>query len=204
MKLEERQKGLLKLIADYRERECKRILAGAKAEASELLRQKYRTERAQLHERIVAERSRARSLIQAARAETTTRERWTSEQLHLDRLRAAWPLLRSRLLERWRLPDGRRQWASSYLQQAVDALPRTGWAVRHAPELVASERSELLAILPRDLGRATRFQADGGIEAGLIIESAGAVLDASLEGLLKDRPRLEARLLALFREDPPP
>jgi hypothetical protein len=204
MNLEEREKGLLKLVEDYRERECKRILDAARGEAAELLRQKYRSERAQLHKRIVAERSRARSRIQAVRAEMATRDRWTSEQLYLDLLRAAWPLLRSRLLERWRHPDGRRQWAASYLQQAFGALPRARWTVRHAPELVASERLELVAGPTWGLEETPRFQTDGDIEAGLIIESAGAVLDASLEGLLKDRLRLEARILALLQEAPGP
>ena len=36
--------------------------------------------------------------------------------------------------------------------------------------------------------------------AGLIVESGNALLDASLEGLLRDRKRLEARLLVLLAE----
>jgi hypothetical protein len=42
--------------------------------------------------------------------------------------------------------------------------------------------------------------ADGSLEAGLIVACGGAVLDASLEGLLKDRTRIESRLLALLAE----
>ena len=38
--------------------------------------------------------------------------------------------------------------------------------------------------LTERLGQA-RFQSEGGIEAGLIVECGGAVLDASLQGLLR-------------------
>jgi hypothetical protein len=55
-----------------------------------------------------------------------------------------------------------------------------------------------LAAGPKGEGRALRFLADPGIAAGLIIEGGAAVLDASLDGLLADRQRLEARLLALL------
>jgi hypothetical protein len=198
--LDERQQGLLKLVEDYREQECGRILAAARQEAAELRTQSFRKQRARLHSRIVAERSRARLRIQAARAELATRERWTSERTNLELLQTAWPLLRERLLARWRVPEQRQRWAGTYLRQAIALLPRARWTVRHAPEWRESERREIGAELAERLGEAPRFQSDGGIEAGLIIECGGAVLDASLRGLLQDRARLESRLLALIAE----
>ena len=198
MNLAERQKGLLKLVEDYREQECRRLLDGARQEAGELLRKRFRRERDQLHKRVLAERSRAQSLIQAARAERATRERRTSEHWSLDLLESAWPLLRERLLARWRVPERRQRWAARYLRQARDLLPRERWTVRHAPEWRESERQAMVVELIEYLGRAPRFQSEGRIAAGLIVESGGAVLDASLEGLLQDRARLEARLLALL------
>jgi hypothetical protein len=106
-------------------------------------------------------------------------------------------LLRERLLARWRVPEQRQRWAECYLRQALDLLPRARWTVRHAPEWRERERQGIAAELTGRLGQTPRFQSEGGIEAGLIVESGGAVLDASLEGLLLDRSRLESRLLAL-------
>lgn len=197
MNLEERRRGLLKLVSDYREQECRRILDAAGKEAHEITKQAFRKERARLHDRVVAERSRARSLIQSARAEHATQERWTSERRSLDLLELAWPLLRERLLASWRVPGQRRRWVARYLHQAIDLLPPSHWTVLHAPEWREEERQDIAAELAERLGHAPRFQSEGGLEAGLIIESGGAVLDASLQGLVRDRSGLESRLLAL-------
>jgi hypothetical protein len=196
--LEGRRQGLLRLVQQYREQECRRVLAAAQQEAAELLRESFRKERTHLHKRVLAERSRARSLIQAARAEQKTRERWMNERVHLELLESAWPLLKERLLAHWRLPDQRRRWARSYLRQALDLLPRAHWTVRHAPEWREDERREIARELIDVLGRGPAFRSENGIEAGLIVESGGAVLDASLSGLLRDRAGLESRLLALI------
>lgn len=198
MNLEERQKALLQLVEDYREQECRRILDAARADAAVLLGVAWRRERGHLHARVVAERARAQARIRAAEAERATRERWVHDRTHADLLAAAWPLLREALLERWRDPAGRERWVRSHLDQAVSVLPKEDWKIRHAREWGEAERREALKRLQPALGRAPRFQTDGGIEAGLTIASGGAVLDATLDGLLRDRPRLEARLLALM------
>lgn len=197
MNLEERRKGLLELVVEYREQECRRILDAALQEAAEHRKQSFRKERAQLHNRVVAERSRARARIQAARAERATKERWSNERTSLELLDLAWPLLRERLLARWQVPEQRRRWAASSLHQALDLLPPGSWTVRHAPEWRDAEWREIAAELTERLGRTPRFQSEGGIEAGLIVECRGAILDASLKGLLQDRARVESRLLAL-------
>ena len=61
-----------------------------------------------------------------------------------------------------------------------------------------------MAEVGRALGQEPGVEADGNIVAGLVIECGGAVLDASLDGLLRDRPRLEGRLLALLDEGSKP
>lgn len=198
MNLSERQEGLLRLVDEYREQECLRVLGAARKEAAELRRQSFRKQRAYLHGRVLAERNRARSRIEAARAEQMTRERWIRERRNLELLQSAWPLVRERLLAHWRVSEQRRRWAETYLHRALEVLPRGRWTVRHAPEWREQERQEVLAELTQVLGQAPRFQSEGDIEAGLIVESRGAVLDASLSGLLQDRKRLEARLLALL------
>jgi hypothetical protein len=70
--------------------------------------------------------------------------------------------------------------------------------VRHAAEWVESERKRAADELSGRLGIVPRFETDGRIDAGLIIEYEGAVLDASLDGLMCDRNQLQGRLLALL------
>jgi hypothetical protein len=74
--------------------------------------------------------------------------------------------------------------------------------VRHPPAWSTAEWGPFEAELTRMLGQAPHFRADSAVSAGLVIEAQGAVLDASLEGLLRDRRRVEARLLAFLARDP--
>jgi len=200
MNLGERREALLRLVEDYREQECRRILASAQEEASELRRRAFAKQRAYLHSRVLAERSRIRDSIQGARAERATRQRWTSERRSLELLESAWPLVRERLLARWQVPEQRRHWTSTCLHRALVLLPHGPWIVRHAPQWPDEERRDALMELTEVLGQAPGIRCESGIAAGLIVESGKALLDASLEGLLRDRTRLEARLLVLLAE----
>ncbi len=49
-------------------------------------------------------------------------------------------------------------------------------------------------------GEPARFFADDDIAAGVIIIAGGAELDMTLDGLLRDRARLEARIIALSKK----
>jgi hypothetical protein len=201
MNVEESAKTLLKLVEGYRSQECRDAIDKARAEAAEILRRAWRREREHLHASVQAERSRARALIQAAQAERATRERASGDRQNAVLLADAWPRLRALLLARWRDPAGREIWVARALDQARRSLPPGPWTVRHAPDWGAPEAAGAtlaLAAGPKGEGRALRFLADPGIAAGLIIEGGAAVLDASLDGLLADRQRLEARLLALL------
>lgn len=198
MTLEDRETRLLGVVEAYREQECRRLLEGAEQEARELLQQAYRKVRRHLHRRVVAERSRARARIEAAQAEQTTRERMSRERWHLVLLETAWPRLEKALLERWGRPDDRREWVSHFVGEALATVPRQAWTIQHAPDLDSAYQEAVRAELTPKLEHAPIFRADPKIRAGLIIRSGDAVLDATLDGLLADRRRMEARLLALL------
>ena len=198
MNLDERKAGILRLIEGYRESECRALLVSARAEARALLARVYREERARLHQRVAAERADLRMRIQAARAERDTRERASSERANARVLASAWPRLRQALAERWADPGGRRGWVENALAQARRVLPVGVWTVRHAPGWTRPEWQPLAEGLAASLGAEPRILAEGDLVAGLTIETNGAALDASLDGLLRDRTRIEARLLALL------
>jgi len=197
MNLEERRQALLRLVTDYRDGECRRILETARRQAAEILAQGYARGRARLHRQVLAERSRARARILAARAEQATRARLAEERRKFALLESAWPLVQDRLLAEWQRPPSRRRWTLTYLHRALELLPQGRWTVRHAPEWSDAERAEVLAELPQVARQQPSFGRDPDMRAGLVVRGLGAVLDASLPGLLADRDRLEARLLAL-------
>lgn len=205
MNVEERAKGLLSLVETYRTEECRAAIDRAKAEAKEILRRAWRTERGHLHTSVEAERSRARALIQAARAERATRERTSGDRRNTRLLALAWPRLTALLEARWQDPEGRESWVAQALAAALDSLPWGPWIVRHAPEWQTPEQAPPCVALAERLVRhgapAPRFSPDPDVTAGLIVESGAARLDASLAGLIQDRARLEARLLAMLASE---
>lgn len=198
MSLEDRADVLIALVRDYQASECREILEAARVEARRQVADAYRRERARLHARVISERSDARARIQAVRAERDTRIRASGERANARLLELAWPLLSSALETRWRAPTTRRLWIGSAIEQARAALPPGHWTIRHPPDWPATERGELSSLIHRDLGASPTFLADDALSGGLVIEGQGVSLDVSLEGLLHDRRRLEARLLALM------
>ncbi len=214
MNSDEREQGLLKLVGDYREQECRRILGEAEGRARELRRMAFARQRVALHQSIIAERARAQSLIQAAEAERATRERRRSEQRDAALMRAAWPLLQQALVARWQAADTRRRWVALAFGEASRRLPADGWLVRHpaawsALELEPSAESAqgdvlgMDALETDDQPEPPRFIVDDTIVAGLIISAGGAELDMSLGGLLRDRARIDARMIAIAKQREP-
>ena len=198
MNLEEQEQGLVKLVEASRDSECRALLDAARQEAARLIARTYEEGRARLHQRVIAERAGARERIRAARAERDTRERAGRERASARLLAAAWPRLETALVAHWQDTGGRATWVRVVLGQARRRLPRGLWTLRHALGWPEAERQALGSELAGELGAEPRFVADGSLAAGLAIAAEGAVLDGSLEGLLKDRARIEARLLALL------
>ena len=90
------------------------------------------------------------------------------------------------------------------VRAALGSLPAGAWTLRHPPGWPPAEQQAVREELGRELGAEPQCRGDAGIEAGLIIDSGGACLDGSLQGLLADRQRLEARLLALLAGESQP
>lgn len=198
MNLEEREQGLLRLVAQYRDSECRALLDTARAEARALITRTYQGERARLHQRVVSERADARARIHAARAERDTRERAGGERANAALIAAAWPRLHETLLARWHDPEARRAWVEAVIEQGLRVLPPGTWTLRHAPDGPILDWQTLVKGLAERLGAEPRVFADQSLTAGLRIACGQALLDGSLEGLLRDRARIEARLLALW------
>lgn len=188
---------LLQQVEQYRDAECERLLQRAQLERADLLRNTYRRARRHLHQTVQSERTRARLRIRAAQAELETQRRQHQQRLGLVLLEAARKRLPDLLAKRWAESEQRADWIRGAVIQARDSLPPGPWRVRHARRFRAADNDTLLRALGDGIPRDVELLADAGIAAGLIIESGGIRLDASLEGLLNDRDAIEGRILGL-------
>ncbi len=202
MKLEAREQGMMELIEAYRAECCRRLIDNAQAKADAMLAEVYARQRGALHRRILAERSRATGLIQAADAERATRARRAVEARDDALIELAWPRLRQALARRWQDRDGRCGWIDAALNRALQRLQRVPWWVRFAQPWPVAERDQVRRRIEQATGQPCDLRADADLSARILFGCAGARLDASIDGLLHERAAIEARVLALWHRRP--
>jgi hypothetical protein len=181
-----------------RERHCAKVLAEARAQAKEIVGPAFREARLRARSVLTEERELLQKKIQAAEARLRAAELQRRHRGQAGLLQLAYDQLLQSLAGGWLDPQRRRRWVFAVLDDAVKRLPRTGWQVRH-PEGWGAE--EIAAARQHLHGRkvlSPAFIADSGLTAGLRIHCEGVVLDGSVAGLVSDRQRIEARLLALL------
>jgi hypothetical protein len=201
MSFEERQNRLLGLIEEFEKNECDRLLSRARNQARTMTRKAYEDARRRLHEVVLSERARARERIRTSQAEL---DRQHARHQHRKRgllLEAVWPRLAAALERRWQNDEARLLWIRHFLSQARRQLFSGDWVILHPPDWGEPEQILCQDILGSESD--IRFELDRNIDAGLTIERGGAVLDATVAGLLEDRQSVESHLLALLDEGTP-
>ncbi len=189
--LERPTRALLDLIEAERARQCGQILGSANAKAAALRDQARADALARLRQAFAEQRQRRRERIAAAQAMLSTQRRLHEQQHTSALLRLAWAQLQDELLALWREPASRAAWAGRALAFARARLPSGAWRIAHAPDWPSTEQRSIAEAA----GGAMLFQAEEAIRAGLKVEAAGNVVDATLDGLLAERTEFEARLL---------
>ena len=132
---------------------------------------------------------------QAATARRATRRRLAKHAREKQLVESAWQLLPDALLRRWSDAAARGDWCDMALRQAFRSLPGPDIVVDHPADWDRRELDEVLARIRDRYGGNVEAKADPGLAAGLRIHSGTACLDASVDGLLARRGRLEAALL---------
>jgi hypothetical protein len=99
------------------------------------------------------------------------------------------------LERRWRAPGTRREWCEAALDAAARHLCAPDWTIEIAPGLSREERDGLLARAVTLRSGTHTLAESGELRAGLTIRAAGAMLDASVTGMLAEPAAIEARLL---------
>jgi vacuolar-type H+-ATPase subunit E/Vma4 len=188
---------LLDVVTQHRDEKCAAIQASAQAEAKTKLRAAWREARERLHNDNVETRRRVErsQASHAAQQQTRLRQlRQADDEALLDTARAA---LQAALLLRWQQPLSRQQWCEALVTAAVTTLDGREWTVEHPTDWPMSEHDALRERISSMCGKTPRLQANADISAGLRICTAATCMDATIAGLLQDRERIDAELLAL-------
>lgn len=188
--------ALLDLVEDFRSRSCREIEEQARARAEETVARARQEARVRMHAAVEHERARAQETLASTRARLLTQRRHGRQALDKRLAAQAWTELRPALARRWRNADQRRAWVEALVRRADELLPGSTWRVEHPPGWDAEEMSRLDSRESASgCGRSLTFVADPEIEAGLRIRVDGTCLDGTTQGLLADRPAVEAELL---------
>ena len=191
---------LLTQLDAHRQARCEELLTQARNEARLETGHAYREARARVHQAVTNIREHTRQQLVSAAARQKTRERQLRQHEDQVLLERAWQPLQGLLLQRWQDPATRQLWIEQLLEQAARVLVETTWKIRHPPDWPGDERATVESRLVRLHGYAPVFSAQPSIRAGLLIVAGHTRVDGTIDGLLHDRSRIEALLLARLNE----
>lgn len=198
--LDSKVRHLLEVVTRHRDEKCEAIRVTAEAEAKALLRTAWREARERLHNDNVETRRGIDDALASHEAQQQTRRRQQRQASDEVLLVAARDALQAALLQRWQQPASRQQWCETLVDAAATTLDAREWTVEHPADWPVSEHEALLIRIKSLCGKTPRLQARADISAGLRICAAGTCMDATIDGLLHDRERTAAELLALCAE----
>jgi hypothetical protein len=188
--------ALLEQLERFRDRRCREIRQRAEDAAREIERGAWRESGVrgrvalrELRQRMETERQRIRAFVEAETRRAAQHEaRCRLEELHEGLPRA--------LAARWSDPAARASWINAAVGLAHSELVSDAWRIEHPVELDPHAIEQALARLARRDQLALTLVPDARLDAGIVISSDGAVVDASSGGLLANTARIESSFLA--------
>lgn len=195
--------ALLDAVARDRDTRCAGLREGASKRAKALLAEARAHARRTVGDAVASERRRDREAYRLMQARIDTHHRLQQQRQQKQQLEQAWAQLEGALAERWRDPDARRTWIEAALKRAGLVLHADHWTIAHPPGLAREELARVHDWLHDRAGVSATFEAEDGIVAGLCVRRDQACFDATLDGLLAARHRIEAQLLAELSEEEP-
>jgi hypothetical protein len=192
--------NLLQVVERNRDERCRVLLDEAHAQARQLLQQAHHAARERLHRKVLVSREEARQQLASAQAQRQTRLRLQRHRADEMLLARAWAPLGEQLLRRWQQQHSRLLWVDSTVEQARSMLLERHWKIEHPADWPEPERAALARRLQSDLGAPPVFVLQTQIAAGLRICAGPTCIDATRDGLLRARTRIEAMMLATLNE----
>lgn len=191
---------MLEGISNDLELRRKEILDKAGEDAAALARRIRSRNLNHLRSAIAEERRMAELAVQKERASQATVVRQFSHGRDRERLVQGREMLREALQERWREEHSRKQWIATLVGEVADVFAQGRWLVEHPQDLAGDDLESLVSAATDISGSSPELVANEELKVGLRITLAGAVLDASLDGLLAHQEAIEGLLLAQILE----
>lgn len=190
---------LLGVVVESREKRCHEMRENAQQQATQIIRQSYSKGRIRMHHHINALREKVRARVTAAIARNQTLLRRQHQKEDRAILDVAWPLLREAMLALWNDPASRQRWLDAAITSASTGLRAHDWRIEHPPSLSHADIKRIKQASAQGSSRGPELSACDDIEAGIRIITKGAVIDATLEGLLRQKTAIEARMIARIK-----
>lgn len=198
------ERPLVALVEASRADRCHQARREGTERSAAILAQARREARLRVHQAVQEEREYMRQAEAAARAkrDTLVRHHHLSSQGEL--LTRGMELLHQALEQRWGDPQQRRLWIGAVIHEALDRLGAGNWIVEHPPGWACAELESHRETMDHAGVTLVDCRVAPQLPAGLVIHREGARLDGTITGLTRDRPALEALLLAELAREPEP
>lgn len=187
---------LLEIIDAYQNEECAKVLNETQNEAVDTTRQAFREARIRVKQDIETSRQSIERAIATAKAGVQAEEKQQQYIATQEYLEQSWLQLSDLLKQRWKSPDTRRRWVDKAVNQALQVLPESTWQIEHPENWPEDERRAVATQIRANSRPTPDFVAKKELAVGIRIIANGAMVDASIGGLMADRGRIEAELLA--------
>lgn len=190
--------ALLQQLEADRDRRCAALRESADTQAREITRAARADALNALRKAVAQERARMdQGLRQAeARAEIEARRREQRESQAL--LEHMWSEIGAAIERRWRDPDQRSTWFEAALAQAQTLIQGRPWVIEHGAGWPAGEHGGWEDRARRRGASSVQWALDAKEYAGLRIRAEGVCIDATVTGLLVQRPEIESTFLAAY------
>lgn len=187
---------LLKVVNQYEQEHCDSMRIRARQQADSIIKDAYLRVRERTRRSIEEVRSRSLQDLKMAEASLQTQIRLARHKLDEAFLEQAWTSLRDVLCLRWKDKEMRGQWINEIVQKADEVLISRQWMLECPDSLTDDECNKLNEQLQSLNLESLELKQGEKINAGLRICAGGACIDGSVDGLLRQRARIEEMFLA--------
>ena len=191
---------LLNLVEQNREESCTKIQILAQDKAVKLISKAHSTARNRMHEFNISLRGSIDQQLSSTEARMQTQKRLARQQSDEELLVTGWTLMKTSLEQLWQHTESRTQWIDNLVNLALEKLASPHWQIEHPSDWATGERRTLQELLQNKLGHLPVLKADESISAGLRLCAANSCIDGTINGLMHDKPRIEARMLTSFHK----
>lgn len=180
---------------------CEAIIQQAQQQAQSIIQEAYQQANQQVHHIIVEERALLDQAYNKEKAKLWTLEQQAKNDKEQVFLETAIALFYEKLELYWQ--ESRDHWIEILQKQALKRLPASSWTVYHPKNFTEPEKAAFVKAIHthRNQQEIISFTLKEAMQAGLIIQTEYITLDASIDGILRDKNFLASRLLTLLQEE---